>query len=232
MPAREEIDWPAIEAILWRLPPRVVVAWAARQARRAAPAILAGPDSPSLMADAREWLNAVLASLRIVEEYARGESISPFTRLMAGEFPRVAGNALAQRNREHGPCRDTERIEMAFASAAFTVDATRASSRERQVSLAVRAAQMAIAVDPGLASVATGEAKILDGKTWEEDDAGFDPGETGELGQLWPQGQPPTWTECWQALAADPKLPCWYSSAKFSRKWETGGEMSECDRNE
>ena len=208
MPPHDLVDWPAIETLLSRLPVRVIVAWAVRSARRAAPAILVRSDTHGPVAESREWLHAVAASLGMIEAYARGEAVSPFTRLLAAEFPRIAGNALAQWNREHGPSGETERIESALAVVAFTADATRAATPERAVAFAVRAAQMAAEVEPGIAALAQFEAKILDGQSWE-DDACCDPGESGILGELWPLGEPVGWTACWQLLAADPPLSRW-----------------------
>jgi hypothetical protein len=142
----EFTTWAEVEEALARLPRWGVALFAVRAARRAVPAVAAlearyGPE-------AREWVNAVDAALRVVEAFADGRPVTRFTLDLAAEVARATATATAAAARVQGPSPLIEEAELAYAAAAFAADCARTTDDRRAAAVAMQAARAAAGGGP------------------------------------------------------------------------------------
>ncbi len=183
-------SWAQVETLLGALPRRAVTALAVRAARRIAPVIAHtgehyGPES-------LEWMNAIEATLRVVEAYCAGESVSRFTLDLASDVARCAANAMANASQLLGLSAHAEAAELAYAAAAFAADCARAKNPTRAATLAVQAVRAA-ANGNEITPEQQADLRILHTQTLGDPNSPTDATEDGPMGSLWPNGEP-TWS--------------------------------------
>ena len=144
-----------------------------RAASRLAPVVAAATEVYGPEAD--EWLNAVRASLGVVEVFVSGDPVSRFTLDLAADVARTCATAGANAARMLGPSKAGEQAELAFAAAAFAADVCRATTPQRAAAFAVQGVR---AVDAS--GRVPRELLIADVATLTDD----------TFGPLWPDGEP------------------------------------------
>lgn len=183
-------SWAQVETLLGPLPRRAVAAFAVRAARRIASVI--AQTGEHYGPEAFEWLNAIEATLRIVEAYCRGESVSRFTLDLASDVARCAANAMSNTSQMLGLSAHAEAAELAYAAAAFAADCARAKNPTRAATLAVQAVRAA-ANGNEITPEQQADLRILHTQTLGDPNSPTDPTEDGPMGPLWPNGEP-TWS--------------------------------------
>lgn len=196
-------DWSELERAIASLPHRAAAAVAVRAARRAAPAILAAEEDFGEVA--LEWFNAAAATLRMIEAFVQGESVTGFTLTIAAELPRLAASSMAAAMRGRGPSRHVERTETALAAVSFAADAARATSTDRISKAVMISLQNAEATEPSIGRLAAFDVKTLASMPAEKTSS-LDVSESSLLGELWPYGEPSGWSTAWIKLK-DAHLP-------------------------
>ena len=187
IPTSTPPSWAQVETLLGALPRRAVAAFAVRAARRVVPVIAQtgehyGPES-------LEWMNAVEATMRIVESYCGGESVSRFTLDLASDVARCAANAMANASQMLGLSAHAEAAELAYAAAAFAADCARSKNPNRAATLAVQAVRAA-ANGNEITPEQQADFRILYTQTLGDPNTPTDPSEDGPMGSLWPTGEP------------------------------------------
>lgn len=173
-----------------------VAALVARAARRVAPVIATAV--PVYGNEAWEWLNAIDATIRTVDAFARAEPVSRFTLDLASELSRAAATATAAAARGVGHSPLIEPLELAYATAAFAADAVRAATPERAAILGFQCCRAAEAAIPEMSRLIALDAATLPGLS---DVRSVDPSDRGPLGELWPLGEPTGWATTWEQFA-------------------------------
>ena len=133
--------WSTVESELALWPKPAVVRLAVRSAARLVPVIVeaSGEYGP----EAIEWAHATDSVVKLVDAFARGESVTRFTLDLAAEVARGTANAAAAVVRMLGPSQAAVDAELAFAAAAFAADAARLSAPSRSATAAMQALRIA-----------------------------------------------------------------------------------------
>jgi hypothetical protein len=175
---------------------RAQVAFAARCARRVQPLAMRLPADPRN----RE---AVERAIRVAEEFARGNQVSPHTGRAAADAARaVATDAWAAKDTAASYAANAA-CYAANAAAAYTVTAGRDGATKVAGAAVYAYTDAAASARAGDARVAFDAASVSDlGKLarlklglFPELGAPIDPSESGPLGPLWPEGKPGWWQD-------------------------------------
>ena len=173
-----EFERACVTAERWRV---AAVAW--RAATRLAPVIAEAAEVYGPEAD--EWLNAVRASLGVVELFVNRSPVSRFSLDLAADVARTCATAGANAARLLGPSKVGELAELAFAAAAFAADVCRAPTPHRAAVFAVQGVRAVDASGRIPRELLTADvAKLTD----------------GEFGPLWPGGEPDWSAVGWKRL--------------------------------